>query len=751
MTIESEDEMSVVSEGEEKFGLDNYDDGIYHTLQQQKPLSAESNVLKKCADASGVSCMSALAEAAGRSRRVDKLSVYRSAHEAADEDAIKSGMFEEVVTELGVDQNALMFDELGLCRVLLRALAVRGFSQPTAIQERVIPLVLGGWDVCASAVTGSGKTAAFALPALERIIRAKHRGKTPRTRVLILLPTRELAAQCMEMVKQLAVYADATPTLIVGGRKDVRQQETALRANPDIVIATPGRLLDLMTNAHNVHLNELEICVLDEADRLLELGFEDELKRLLDFLPGGSERAQAGLGRGQRQTLLFSATFGAKVESLVTLSLQRPLRVRVASGHGAGGVAARLTQDFVRLRCSDAESLSERRERESALVALLTKTLDPNFQSIVFFDTKSATKRVAAVLQALAETGKIKNVPSVTQLHGGLKQQMRNHNLAKFERGDVTTLLCTDVAARGLDINNVAAVINFEMPRTVATYVHRVGRTARAGRVGCAVTLVGAARRNTLKEFLRARQAQLDAAEADGNAAQLKELLSAQLYARTIAPTVLSEFKEAISVLEPAIESLLQMDVTEAEMAKADMDAIRARNILLHSSEIAGRPKREWFQSTKGKLEAKARAKAEIDKQDPHGVLTFVSKDADKQKCKPQERQNDKPHRLSRLKRRRLEAKAALDNMQKKKKKKPYCDVPEFQSQINDDQDDAAHFMQYPNKTKREDIQSFDCKEMGPKIDTVTGWIEFDPNKVSLHRKKATKGHFKSSKRYKRR
>ena len=175
---------------------------------------------------------------------------------------------------------------------MLRALAQVGFSAPTPIQARVIPLALAGRDVCGSAATGSGKTAAFALPALERVARGRSAGERSATRVLILLPTRELAAQCEQMTMALAAFTDATTALIVGGAKDVRRQEALLRTRPDVVIGTPGRLVDHLTNSHGVHLDDVELVVLDEADRLLELGFEDEVKRVLSALPGGFKGAR---------------------------------------------------------------------------------------------------------------------------------------------------------------------------------------------------------------------------------------------------------------------------------------------------------------------------------------------------------------------------------------------------------------------------------------------------------------------------
>ncbi|KAH8061471.1 helicase [Aureococcus anophagefferens] len=709
MTIESDAELSDEEGSDEEFGLEAYDDGEYRTVERAAPAApaAPAPARRRVADESVVREMSGVSEdAAGRGRRAEKVGEQRSAHDAADDAAIEAGVFDEVVTE-AAGGGAINFDELGLCRCLLRAVAALGFSRPTAIQERVVPLALAGRDVCVSAATGSGKTAAFGLPLLERVVRAKAAHGKPTIRGVILLPTRELAAQCEEMVRGLGQFSGADVALVVGGAKDVKVQELALRRKPDVVVATPGRLLDHLTNGRGVHLDDVECCVLDEADRLLELGFEDELRQLLGALPGGSERGKGGRGSGTRQTMLFSATFGAKVESLAALSLVRPVRVRVASGHGAGGVAAKLTQDFVRLKA--AEGRAEDAEREATLMALLTRTVDPDSQAVVFFDTKAATRRVGALLEALRARGGLSGhaLPPATELHGGLRQAQRDANLARFERGDAGILLCTDVAARGLDLAGVGAVVNFEMPRTVATYVHRVGRTARAGRSGHAVTLVGPQRRQALKEFLRSRTAQLDAARDSGDAGAAAELERGP----PVAPS-----------------------------------------------------------------SAKARAKAEVDALDKQRDLAEVRKRADDL---PTRRERDpgvdaKPHRLSRLKRRRLEAKAAEEvfaeerkqalqdaaearaTKPKKPKKAKQARAAGFEAADFDDGAYARPAPAAPEPRRRApsadgDDDDAPKKDGPPKTRELAGWTEFDPSKVSLRKKKAAKGSFKSKGRFKRR
>ncbi|KAJ1457545.1 P-loop containing nucleoside triphosphate hydrolase protein [Pelagophyceae sp. CCMP2097] len=602
-------------------------------------------------------------DAAGRDRRKAKVGIARAQHEAADDAAIAAGVFEEVITEQG---GALTFDELQLSRPLLRALAALGFSQPTPVQERCIPLALAGRDICASAATGSGKTAAFALPTLEKILQLRRGDSRAATRCVIILPTRELAAQCEQMIKQLSKFApEITTVLIVGGEKDVKRQEARLRERPDIIVATPGRLVDHISNAHSVHLDDIEVCILDEADRLLELGFEDELAEVLKALPGGNERLvdQVGSGTGRRQTLLFSATLGARVESLAKLSLRRPIRIRLASSNGAGGVVQRLTQDFIKLK-DGAES--EAAEREASLIAILSKTLGgAGHRTVCFFDTRAACTHFFFLCEALRRADNPQlQLPSVCELHGGLRQAERLANLARFERGDVECLLCTDVAARGLDVTGVSAVVNAEMPRNVHTYVHRVGRTARAGRSGLAVTLVGASRRGTLKELVRSRQADMDASE---DAAALSKM-SGEMRSRVIAPAVLADMREAISAAARDVTQFERRRRDKIELDTTEYELTRAENVLKFADEIAARPKREWFQSTTDKAEAKKRAKEDAEAQElkagERESKEFRENLLESKKKRATELAGDKtakkPHRLTRAKRRRLEALEAL-------------------------------------------------------------------------------------------
>ena len=395
----------------------------------------------------------------------DKSEEEEEEEDSDREEAVKASKFFESY-QMRDAEDVELFAQLPLSRPLLRGVAAMGYVRPTAIQSAVIPTALSGQDICASAVTGSGKTAAFLLPIMERLL---HRS-TGRIGALILTPTRELAAQCFGMVSTLSQFTRLTASLVVGGVKNLNSQAAELRARPQIVVATPGRLLDHVLNSSGVTLEDVEFVILDEADRLLSLGFEDEVRELIQACPT------------ERQTLLFSATMNTKVDDLVKLSLRRPVRIRISVKEKSTKdleVAPRLEQEFVRIR-----SGNEGINREAILLALLTRVFSTG--TIVFFETKVKAHRLMIICGLCG----IK----CAELHGNLTQTQRLEALEKFRSGGVEVLLATDLAARGLDINRVETVINFEMPTQVETYIHRIGRTARAGRGGRSCTLIGEGR-----------------------------------------------------------------------------------------------------------------------------------------------------------------------------------------------------------------------------------------------------------------
>ncbi len=351
----------------------------------------------------------------------------------------------------------MSFSSLKLSVPLLRALAEKGYAEPTAIQLAAIPAILRGQDVWASAQTGSGKTAAFVLPSLQRLA-ARRRPAGRIARALVLVPTRELAAQIGESIRRYArFFSEPIKTLVVYGGVSINPQMMALGGGADVLVATPGRLLDLL-DQNAVSLGAVETVVLDEADRLFALGFTGELARILTGLPS------------QRQTLLFSATFPPEVETLAQNWLRDPLRVSVAS-------TPETTPDIVQ------RAIEVDEPRRTQLLRHLIQT-HAWTRVLVFVATKYATEHVA---DKLRRAGLVAEA-----MHGELSQGARTQALADFKASKIQVLIATDVAARGLDIVDLPVVVNFDLPRSATDYTHRIGRTGRAGERGLAVSFISA-------------------------------------------------------------------------------------------------------------------------------------------------------------------------------------------------------------------------------------------------------------------
>jgi superfamily II DNA/RNA helicase len=351
----------------------------------------------------------------------------------------------------------MTFTALKLTVPLLRAIAEKGYDTPTPIQVSAIPPILSGSDVWASAQTGSGKTAAFALPLLQRLA-ASRRVPGRFVRALILVPTRELAAQIGESFRRYGRFlAEPMKTLVVYGGVSINPQMMALGGGADIIVATPGRLLDLV-DQNAVSLSAVTTLVLDEADRLLALGFADELNRIVTRLSG------------KRQTLLFSATFPPDVEKLARSLLRDPVRVEVAP---APDTAPDIEQRAIEV---DAP-------RRTQLLRHLIQAHGWR-RVLVFVATKYATEHVADKLRRAGLRA--------DALHGELSQGARQQALADFKDSKTQVLVATDVAARGLDIAQLPVVVNFDLPRSATDYTHRIGRTGRAGERGLAVSFISA-------------------------------------------------------------------------------------------------------------------------------------------------------------------------------------------------------------------------------------------------------------------
>ncbi len=364
----------------------------------------------------------------------------------------------------------MSFDNLGLSEALVRAVAEAGYTQPTPIQSQAIPVVLSGKDLLAGAQTGTGKTAAFVLPILQRLMQgagAPGAKGARKIRSLILAPTRELAAQVEESVRTYGKHSQLRSSAVFGGVSINPQIET-LRRGVDILVATPGRLLDLH-GQRTVDLSHVEVLVLDEADRMLDMGFLPDIKRVLAALPR------------QRQNLLFSATFAEEIRTLAESLLKSPAQIQVTPRNS--------TVESVAQRVHPVDS-----GRKAELLVHLVK--EGNwYQVLVFTRTKHGANRLAARLEK-------SDIPALA-IHGNKSQSARTRALAEFKSGKLQVLVATDIAARGLDIEQLPHVVNFDIPNVPEDYVHRIGRTGRAGAVGEAISLVSAEERGNLRDIER--------------------------------------------------------------------------------------------------------------------------------------------------------------------------------------------------------------------------------------------------------
>jgi ATP-dependent RNA helicase RhlE len=346
------------------------------------------------------------------------------------------------------------FAHLGLSPDLLRAVADSGYTQPTPVQREAIPHVLAGRDLLAGAQTGTGKTAAFVLPILQRLHASTRPQGRRRVRVLVLVPTRELAMQVEQSVRTYGRHRPIRSTTVFGG-VGFHPQVRALGAGAEIVVATPGRLLDHVGQG-TVDLGGVEVLVLDEADRMLDMGFIRDIRRILAELPA------------ERQNLLFSATFSNEIRRLADGLLDRPAQVQIA----ARNTPSELVDQVI-------HPVDRERKRELLSQLVRSRKID---QALVFTRTKHGANRLAEQLH--------RDGIEVAAIHGNKSQPQRTRALADFKAGRVTLLIATEVAARGLDIDALPHVVNFELPMVPSDYVHRIGRTGRAGVDGIAVSLV---------------------------------------------------------------------------------------------------------------------------------------------------------------------------------------------------------------------------------------------------------------------
>ncbi|WOZ76140.1 ATP-dependent RNA helicase RhlE [Kosakonia sacchari] len=375
----------------------------------------------------------------------------------------------------------MSFDALGLNPEILRAVAEQGYLQPTPIQQQAIPAVLQGRDLMASAQTGTGKTAGFTLPLLQRLIQNEPHAKGRRPiRALILTPTRELAAQVGENVQEYSKYLNIRSMVVFGG-VSINPQMMKLRGGVDILVATPGRLLDL-EHQNALKLDSVEILVLDEADRMLDMGFIHDIRRVLAKLPP------------KRQNLLFSATFSDEIKQLAEKLLRNPLEIEVARRNTA---SEQVTQHV--------HFVDKKRKRE-----LLSQMIgEGNWQQVlVFTRTKHGANHLAEQLN--------KDGITSAAIHGNKSQGARTRALADFKSGDIRVLVATDIAARGLDIEELPHVVNYELPNVPEDYVHRIGRTGRAAATGEALSLVCVDEHKLLRDIERLLKKEIPRIALDG-------------------------------------------------------------------------------------------------------------------------------------------------------------------------------------------------------------------------------------------
>jgi len=363
----------------------------------------------------------------------------------------------------------MTFQELGLSKSVLQALAAKNYTIPTPIQEQAIPHALAGKDMLGIAQTGTGKTAAFMLPSIDRLVASGRSAGRRSCRMLVLAPTRELAGQIAENAKEYGTLAGLTVSSIVGGTSVGRDRQK-LMGGVDILVATPGRLLDMIDQQALV-LSAIEILVLDEADQMLDLGFIHALKRIVSLVPKG------------RQTLLFSATMPKSIRQLADNYLTDPVQVSVAP---AATTAERISQ-YV--------SHVNQAEKQALLTLALRKGLasDEIDKVLIFTRTKHGADRVVKFLGR-------SNI-SANAIHGNKSQPQRERALEEFRSGKARVLVATDIAARGIDVTGISHVFNFELPNVAEQYVHRIGRTARAGREGVALSFCAPDERDYLRDI----------------------------------------------------------------------------------------------------------------------------------------------------------------------------------------------------------------------------------------------------------
>ena len=497
-----------------------------------------------------------------------------------DENPYFKDKFENALFAKGIS-----FTNFNLSKLIIKALSELEYYTPTKVQEKVIPIALNGHDIFVNSETGSGKTACFLLPIVQRIILSRsskdnkknkndslNNPQVIQNQALIIVPTRELALQCNEMLKKFLKYIDLNYIFLCGGLSVENQINQMKNKIPDIIITTPGRLLDLIYNNKNISLEHVNILVLDEADKLLELGFKDAIFEILELIKKNKNR----------QTLLFSATLNPKLLDLGDHALNNPIKIKIAQS----AILTNLSQSIVRLRFTNLEQNNYEKRMAYLISIIKQKKLN---RTIIFFNTKQDCHKCLLFFKKFG-------LESCAELHGNISQTERIKSLDDFQKGNVKFLLATDIAGRGIDIEKVKTVINFQMPLIGERYIHRVGRTARKGYVGEAITICDDKERLVLKKVFKKEKIEINVKPIKINNDEIKDI-----------------FKKIMNFKDDIEEKLID-EKAEKQFEMAEKDIEKTMNIKLHQNEIKNRPKKIWYETTKEKRKKAKQLKKDFDK-----------------------------------------------------------------------------------------------------------------------------------------
>ncbi|EUT82011.1 hypothetical protein PFAG_04192 [Plasmodium falciparum Santa Lucia] len=511
-----------------------------------------------------------------------------------------------------IDMNCLWSD-LYISRPFLKVLYEQKFSNPTYIQRDVIPLALEGKSILANSETGSGKTLAFVLPILERLLQSVNikmrrnnmKGSYNITKALILLPTRELSLQCYDVIRSLTKYVTITYSLFCGGI-DIKQQEYEFKKRNDIFVCTPGRILDLLLNSSSDFINYLEIVVFDEADKLLELGFKEECLKILDVC------------KFKKQILFFSATLTSDIKQLANFSLKNPVFIQsgMSFDKNVDGkntynayntcntyndndnnnivVNNIISNSFLKISNKASFKISENLKQEfvniiqekyrKASLLYLCNNIYKN-HCIIFFKTKRETHLMYLLFDLL-------NL-RCAELHGSMSQKKRIESIMKFKKAEVDFLLTTELASRGIDIDHVLYVINYNVPSNVIKYVHRIGRTARIGKEGIASTLYLQKEKIEVKKIVKG----------------LKKSKNLKILKRTIAENNVLVWYKIIKENKQKLNDIIQQEKIDKEIEMSNKSIDKIKNMITFKDEIMSRPARTWFLTEKEKKYLKKESK----------------------------------------------------------------------------------------------------------------------------------------------